>query len=76
MKGVYKMDFSKIVSNSIDKTLKDVSTGKIKNDFIFDNSKSEAEVHQNQLLMNYSITLLQTYHEELCKELANHGIQI
>lgn len=65
------MDIDKIINNSIDKSVKDVASGKFHNP-----NSSNPDAKQNELLMNYSNTLLRTYHEELCKELAKHGIDI
>lgn len=60
------MDISKIINDSIDKSVKDVVDGKFK----------KPEVKQEEMLMNYSNILLETYHDELCKELAKHGINL
>ena len=70
------MDFSKIINISIDKSVKDVTSGRLDEEFKFDDDNLQEAVQQNRFLMNYSITLLETYHEELRKELANHGIHI
>lgn len=70
------MDFSKIINDSIDKSVRDVTSGKFKDELMFDDDKLKEESQQNQFLINYSNTLLETYHEELRKELANHGIHI
>lgn len=63
------VDISKIINDSLDKSVKDVADGKFKSPDI-----SNSESKQDQMLINYSNILLRTYHEELCKELAKHGI--
>ena len=65
------MDVNKIINDSIDKSVKEVAGGKFKN-----SHTSYPEAMQDEMLMNYSNTLLRTYHEELCKELAKHGIDL
>lgn len=70
------MDISKVITTSLDKSVKDVVNGKIDETLNFDDAQLQKTVQQNKLLMNYSITLLKTYHEELRKELATHGIEI
>lgn len=65
------MDISKIINNSIDKSVKSVVDGKFRNSDI-----SNPETKQDQMFINYCNTLLKTYHEELCKELAKHGIDL
>lgn len=70
------MNIDKIINDSVDKSVKNVANGKFKETFNFDNDDLEKSVQQNLLLMEYSITLLKTYHEELKKELAKHGIDI
>lgn len=65
------MDITKIINDSIDKSVKDVVDGNFQHpDISYPASK------QDQMLMNYSNTLLRTYHDELCKELAKHGINL
>ena len=61
------MDINKVIATSLDKSVKDITNGKI---------DEVLNLDDEQLLMNYSITLLKTYHEELRKELATHGIEI
>ena len=67
------MDINKVIATSLDNSVKDITNGKIDD---LDDEQLQKAVQQNQLLMNYSITLLKTYHEELRKELATHGIEI
>lgn len=70
------MNIDKIISDSLDKSVKNVANENFKEEFNFDNGDLQKSSQQNQLLMNYSITLLRTYHEELTKELSKHGIDI
>ena len=70
------MDINKVIATSLDKSVKDTTNGKIDEVLNLDDEQLQKAVQQNQLLMNYSITLLKTYHEELRKELATHGIEI
>ena len=70
------MDINKVIATSLDKSVKDITNGKIDEVLNLDDEQLQKAVQQNQLLMNYSITLLKTYHEELRKELATHGIEI
>lgn len=69
------MDISKIVSESIDKSIKQVASGKFDN-LVADNQDIAEFAGQNAMLMNYSNMLLITYHKELKKELSKHGIEI
>lgn len=69
------MDISKIISDSIDKSIKQVVNGKF-DSMITDNQHLEESVSQDAMLMNYSNTLLATYHKELKKELSKHSIEI
>lgn len=69
------MDISKIINDSIDKSLKQVTDGKFDN--IVDDDPNMSELAgQNAMLMNYTNILLETYHKELKKELSKHGIEI
>lgn len=70
------MDIDKIITDSLDVAAKDAATGKLGTIYNLDDKNLQEAALQNQLLMNYSITLLRTYHEELRKELATHGIEI
>ncbi len=72
------MDISKIIDKSRDKSIKDVVDGKFKNitDTDIDIDIPTDLIKQNAMLMNYCDTLFKTYHKELQKELAKHGIQI
>lgn len=70
------MDIDKIITDSLDVAAKDAATGKLGTICNLDDKNMQETAQQNQLLMNYSITLLRTYHEELRKELATHGIEI
>ncbi len=69
------MDISKIVSDSIDKSVKQVVSGKF-DDIITDNQYMNELAGQDAMLMNYANILLTTYHKELKKELSKHGIEI
>lgn len=69
------MDISKIVSDSIDKSLKQVADKKFDNIVVDDPTISEL-ASQDAMLMNYTNILLATYHKELKKELSKHGIEI
>lgn len=69
------MDISKIVSDSIDQSLKQVAGGKFNNIIVNDPNMSEL-AGQDAMLMNYTNILLETYHKELKKELSKHGIEI
>ena len=70
------MDFSKIISDSTYKSVTRIANGKFDNELKFDDPKLQETIQQNRFLMNYSAILLETYHEELRKELAAQGIQI
>lgn len=70
------MNLEKIIIDSIDKSAKDVVNGTFKNELRFDDNELLGNAQQNAFLMNYSAILLRTYHEELQKELAKHGIDI
>lgn len=70
------MDISKIIDESRDQSIKDVVDGKFKNITDIDIDIPTDLIKQNALLMNYCDTLFKTYHKELQKELAKHGIQI
>ena len=69
------MDISKIVSDSIDKSLKQVADGKF-NNIVVDDPNLAKLAGQDAMLMSYSNILLATYHKELKKELSKHGIEI
>ncbi len=70
------MDFSKIIDDSIEKSVKEIAGGKFSTELDFDNKELHDAVQQNQLLMDFSIMLLETYHTELQKILAEQGIHI
>lgn len=70
------MDIPKIISNSIDKALKDAACGKFSAYPKISSKDVDDLSEQNALLMNYSNILLSTYHEELRKTLAEQGINI
>lgn len=69
------MDISKIINDSIDKSLKQVTDGKFDN-IVDDDPNMSEHAGQNAMLMNYTNILLETYHKELKKELSKHGIEI
>ena len=69
------MDISKIISDSIDKSIKHVTNGKFDNIVTDDPNLSES-ASQDAMFMNYANMLLLTYHKELKKELSKHGIEI
>ena len=71
-----EMNPDNVIATSLDKSVKDITNGKIDEVLNLDDEQLQKAVQQNQLLMNYSITLLKTYHDELRKELATHGIEI
>lgn len=74
-KGDCIVDISKIVSDSIDKSIKHVANEKFDNIVVDDPTMSEL-AGQDAMLMNYTNILLETYHKELKKELSKHGIEI
>lgn len=69
------MDISKIINDSIDRSLKQVTDGKFDNIVVDDPNMSKL-AGQDAMLMNYANMLLLTYHKELKKELSKHGIEI
>lgn len=70
------MDISKIVSDSLEKSLKQVADGKFDNSIVNDDPSMSELARQDDMLMNYTNILLETYHTELKKELSKHGIEI
>ncbi len=69
------MDISKIVSDSLEKSTKQVANREF-NSLITDNQDMNELASQNAMLMNYVNILVATYHKELKKELSKHGIEI
>ena len=66
------MNISKIIKDSLDKSLKEAANGKFDNYCNIDKNL----VSQDAMLMNYIHILLSTYHKELKSELSKHGIEI
>ncbi len=69
------MDIEKIISVSIDKSIKDMVDKKSKENNYPDKEMSSL-IKQDELLMNYSNNLLIEYHKALKSELAKQGINI
>ena len=69
------MDINKIISDSLDKSTKDVIDKKFKENNYPDKGMSSL-IKQNEFLMNYSNNLLIEYHKALKSELSKQGINI
>ena len=48
------MDINKVIATSLDKSVKDITNGKIDEVLNLDDEQLQKAVQQNQLLMNYS----------------------
>ena len=70
------MDFTNIINDSIDKAIDDLINKKITDVPRIGDKVVDSLTKENILLMNYSIKLLSTYHDELKKVLAEQGIII
>lgn len=70
------MDISKIITDSIDKSIEEVAKGTYKNARNIEDEAIAKLATQDKMLMNYTNILLATYHEELKKELSKHGIEL
>lgn len=70
------MDISKIISDSLDKSIKEVASGKFDDYYGIDDEHLAELSNQDAMLMNYANILLTTYHRELTKELSKHGIEL
>ena len=70
------MDISKIIKDSLDKSIKEVANGKFDNCYGIDEENTADLASQDAMLMNYTNILLSTYQKELKTELSKHGIEI
>ena len=70
------MDISKIINDSLDKSMKEYVDGKFSNLDFLDDKRSVEHIEQDARLMNYTNILLRTYHAEHKKELSKHGFEI
>ena len=70
------MNISKIIENAMIASVEDIKNGKFQNNINFEDSEINELIKQNQLLMNYSAHLLESYHEELSKLLTEQGINV
>ena len=68
------MNISKIISDSLEKSMKEVASGKF-DDYGIDEQSDELGM-QDAMLINYTNILLATYHKELTQELSKHGIEL